>query len=333
MSQLLKSKVLVGLLALNCLLPAWPEASAQSPDSPEGTSGTNHANSSNGTAIPQGLPFFTSPPASNAQPLSAPPLSFVDVNSGRFGKLEIDLTDGQFLNGSTDKLHLTAKDMDLTQGELKSLDVELKGAHLNDFIVDKLTLSTQGSLNFDTGLLFNQKMLQFRSPAEAQVTALISQDSLNKFLKAPTTLNRLSVTAGQKAAVLANLLGASAGNFGLTMETADIALLNSNKVNISATGKLGLAQLAVPLSAQVESRLFLQDGWVQVGDTKLMTAGQEISPQLSQMLVAKINNLSNLGQKSDDIHFSFTNLKVVPGKQLMVTGTAQVNRLRFGRQG
>ncbi|HNH72903.1 MAG TPA: hypothetical protein PLF23_03975, partial [Candidatus Obscuribacter sp.] len=137
---------------------------------------------------------------------------------------------------------------------------------------------------------------------------------------------------GQKAAILANLLGAGAGNLGLTMETADISLLNSNKVNISATGKLGLAQLAVPLSAQVESRLFLQDGWVQVGDTKLMTAGQEISPQLSQMLVAKINNLSNLGQKSDDIHFSFTNLKVVPGKQLMVTGTAQVNRLRFGRQ-
>lgn len=331
MSQFLKSKTLAGLFAIGCLLPLPQTALAQDPENQPGSAGTN--STAGATPLP-GLPFFAMPPASPAAPqaLSAPPLSFVDVNSGRFGKLEIDLTDGQFLNGSTDKLHLTAKDMDLTQGELKSLDLELKGAHLNDFIVDKLTLSTQGALNFDTGLLFNQKMLQFRSPAEAQVTALISQDSLNKFLKAPTTLNRLSVTAGQKAAILANLLGAGAGNLGLTMETADISLLNSNKVNISATGKLGLAQLAVPLSAQVESRLFLQDGWVQVGDTKLMTAGQEISPQLSQMLVAKINNLSNLGQKSDDIHFSFTNLKVVPGKQLMVTGTAQVNRLRFGRQ-
>jgi hypothetical protein len=288
----------------------------------------------------------------NSQPtnqaLAAPPLSFVDVNSGRFGKLEISMDDGQFLSGSTDNLHLIARDMDFAQGELKSLDLELKGAHLRDFIVDKLTLSTQGTLSFDSGLLLNQKMLQFRSPAEAQVTALISQESLNKFLKAPTTLNRLSVTAGQPGSILSKLLGLAqgapnqngqpgqpgqAGQFGLTMETANISLLKSNKINIQAVGKLGLSQLAIPLNAEVESRLFLENGWVQVGDTKLMTAGQEISPQLSQMLVEKINNLSNLGQKSDDIHFSFTDLKVVPGKQLMVTGTAMVNRLRFGRQG
>lgn len=288
----------------------------------------------------------------NSQPtnqaLAAPPLSFVDVNSGRFGKLEISMDDGQFLSGSTDNLHLIARDMDFAQGELKSLDLELKGAHLRDFIVDKLTISTQGTLSFDSGLLLNQKMLQFRSPAEAQVTALISQESLNKFLKAPTTLNRLSVTAGQPGSILSKLLGLAqgapnqngqpgqpgqAGQFGLTMETANISLLKANKINIQAVGKLGLSQLAIPLNAEVESRLFLENGWVQVGDTKLMTAGQEISPQLSQMLVEKINNLSNLGQKSDDIHFSFTDLKVVPGKQLMVTGTAMVNRLRFGRQG
>ncbi|MBX9941520.1 MAG: hypothetical protein K2Y32_19810 [Candidatus Obscuribacterales bacterium] len=292
----------------------------------------------------------------NSQPanqaLAAPPLSFVDVNSGRFGKLEISMDDGQFLSGSTDNLHLIARDMDFAQGELKSLDLELKGAHLRDFIVDKLTLSTQGTLSFDSGLLLNQKMLQFRSPAEAQVTALISQESLNKFLKAPTTLNRLSVTAGQPGSILSKLLGlaqggqpqssqqgqltqsgGAPGSFGLTMETANLSLLKSNKINIQAVGKLGLSQLAIPLNAEVESRLYLENGWVQVGDTKLMTAGQEISPQLSQMLVEKINNLSNLGQKSDDIHFSFTDLKVVPGKQLMVTGTAMVNRLRFGRQG
>lgn len=289
-----------------------------------------------------GLPAGYNAPANTQQqtntplpvnaPLSAPPLSFVDVNSGRFGKLEIDMEEGQFLSGSADNLHITARNMDLNLGELKSLDIEIKGAHLQDFIVDKLTMTTRGALNFDTGILFNHKTLQFTAPAQAQVQALISQESLNKFLKAPTTLNRLSVTAGQKANFIANLLGgAGAGPIGLTVDSADITLGRSNKVNINAAGKLGLAQLAVPLNAQLESKLVLQDGWVQVSETKLMTAGQEISPQLSQMLVSKINNLSNLGQKSDDIHFSFTDLKVVPGKQLLVTGTAQVNRLRFGR--
>jgi hypothetical protein len=258
-------------------------------------------------------------------------LSFVDINSGRFGKLDIDLQDGQFLSGAADNLHLVARNMDLNVGELKSLDIEVKGAHLQDFIVDKLTLNTQGALNFDTGMLLNQKMLQFSSPATAQVTAIISQDSLNKFLKAPTTLDRLSYNVTKKGGMLASLLGSAGGNFGLSITNANIVLGRANKVNLSADGKVGMAQLAVPVSAQLESQLSLIDGWVQLGDTRLMTAGQEISPQLSEILVKKINGLSNLGTRSDDIHFSFTDLKVVPGRQLIVSGTAQVNRLRFGR--
>lgn len=277
----------------------------------------------------------TPPPLQAETPgaIAAPPLSFVDINSGRFGKLEIDLQDGQFLAGSADNLHLVARNMDLNQGQLKSLDIEVKGAHLQDFIVDKMTFSTQGALNFDPGLLFNQKMLQFNSPAQAQVTAIISQDSLNKFLKAPTTLERISITANKRGGFLASLLGSSAGGFGLVISNAAIVLGKSNRVAISADGRLGGAQLAVPLSAELDSQLFLKDGWVQLGDTQLKTAGQEISPQLSEILVKKINNLSNLRQRNEDIHFAFTDLKVNPGRGLTVSGTALISRLRFGRAG
>lgn len=270
-------------------------------------------------------------PQQETQALSAPTLSFVDINSGSFGKLEIDMQDGQFARGACDNIHLVARNMDLNLGELKSLDVEVKGGNMEDFIVDKLTLTTQGALKFDTGLLLNQRVLQFTSPATAQVTALVSQDSLNKYLKAPSTLEKLSYTVTKKGGMLAGLLGAAGGNFGLTMTGASVILGRNNKVSMTAEGKAGLGQLTVPLAAQLESQLSIQDGWVQLGDTKLMTAGQEISPQLSEMLVKKINGLSNLGTKSDDIHFSFTDLKVTSGKQLVVTGTAQVNRLRFGR--
>jgi len=270
-------------------------------------------------------------PPQPGQVLTPAPLNFIDVNSGRFGKLDIDMLDGQFYSGAANHLHLTARNLDLAQGELKALDIVIDGAHLQDFIVDKLTISTEGALNFDVGLVFNQKLLQFTTPATAQVTAQISEESLNKFLKAPSTLERLSVTAGKTGSLIANLLGNSGGNFGLTVDSAEGKLERNNKIHIAATGKVGVSQLTIPLKAEVESKLFLQDGWVQVGETKLMTSGQEISPQLSEMLVKKINNLSNLGHKSDDIHFAFTDIKVQAGKQLVVTGTAQINRLRFGR--
>lgn len=301
MSKLLSTKI-IKVLFVACALSSTVSAQAQNPVAPQ-----------------------------PGQVLAPAPLNFIDVNSGRFGKLDIDMVDGQFYSGAADHLHLTARNLDLGQGELKALDIVIDGAHLQDFIVDKLTISTEGALNFDSGLVFNQKLLQFTSPATAQVTAQISEESLNKFLKAPSTLERLSVTAGKTGSLIANLLGNNGGNFGLTVDSAEGKLQRNNKIHIAATGKVGVSQLTIPLKAEVESKLFLQDGWVQVGETKLMTSGQEISPQLSEMLVKKINNLSNLGHRSDDIHFAFTDIKVQAGKQLVVTGTAQINRLRFGR--
>ncbi|MBP6349262.1 MAG: hypothetical protein KA392_06995 [Candidatus Obscuribacter sp.] len=301
MSKLLSTKI-IKVLFVACALSSTVSAQAQNPVTPQ-----------------------------PGQVLAPAPLNFIDVNSGRFGKLDIDMVDGQFYSGAADHLHLTARNLDLGQGELKALDIVIDGAHLQDFIVDKLTISTEGALNFDSGLVFNQKLLQFTSPATAQVTAQISEESLNKFLKAPSTLERLSVTAGKTGSLIANLLGNNGGNFGLTVDSAEGKLQRNNKIHIAATGKVGVSQLTIPLKAEVESKLFLQDGWVQVGETKLMTSGQEISPQLSEMLVKKINNLSNLGHRSDDIHFAFTDIKVQAGKQLVVTGTAQINRLRFGR--
>ncbi len=264
-------------------------------------------------------------------PIVVPPIAFVDVNSGRFGKLEIDLEKGEFMNGSADKIHLIARDMDLTQGQLKSLFVEVQGGHLQDFIFDNLTMSSQGSLNFDPGILFNHKSLQFTVPAQAEVTATITQESLNKFLNAPRTLDRLSVTANQKAGLLANVLGANAPTIGITVSGANLALGKQNRVNLQVDGKIGVGQLAVPVPLEVTSQLALENGWVQVTDTHLKTAGQEISPVLSEMLVKKINSLSAYGQKSDDIKFVFTDLKVAPGKQFVLKGTAEVSRLRFGR--
>lgn len=301
MSKLLSTKI-INALFVACALSSTVSAQAQNPVTPQ-----------------------------PGQVLTPAPLNFIDVNSGRFGKLDIDMLDGQFYSGAADHLHLTARNLDLAQGELKALDIVIDGAHLQDFIVDKLTISTEGALNFDSGLVFNQKLLQFTTPATAQVTAQISEESLNKFLKAPSTLERLSVTAGKTGSLIANLLGNTGGNFGLTVDSAEGKLQRNNKIHIAATGKVGVSQLTIPLKAEVESKLFLQDGWVQVGETKLMTSGQEISPQLSEMLVKKINNLSNLGHRSDDIHFAFTDIKVQAGKQLVVTGTAQINRLRFGR--
>ncbi len=74
----------------------------------------------------------------------------------------------------------------------------------------------------------------------------------------------------------------------------------------------------------------MQDGSLTIVEPHLTTAGQEIPPELSNFLIKKINLIPANTQKSDDIRFHFTDLKVVAGKQIQLRGTAFVSRLRFG---
>jgi len=178
--------------------------------------------------------------------------------------------------------------------------------------------------------LLNQKILQFRTPANAQVSAVISEESLNRFLKSPRTLDRLSVNSGKKLGFLKNLLGNNA-NIGLTVTNGNITLDKGNRVVINMDTRLAAGGVGVPIPVQLNTRLGLRDGWVELTDTHLLTSGQEISPELSNMVVKKVNGLANWGQSTDDIIFKFTRLKVVPGNKFILEGTADVNRLRFGR--
>jgi hypothetical protein len=271
---------------------------------------------------------------SGQNPLVGPPISFVDVGSGRFGKLEIDLQDGQFMDGAVGNLHLIARNMDLTRGTLAALEIDVKGGRFEDFTCDQLSFTTASASTFDTGSLLNHRMLQFSQPVQAAVTAVVSQSNLNRFLNSPTTLQRLSVNAVQGGGLLGNLLGqlGQAAPVGLTFTGGSLALQPANRMFITMQGKAGLGELAAAIPVELGTRLVLQDGWVNLADTHLTSCGNEISPELSNMVLTRVNSLSNLATRSQDIRFSFTELNVLAGDRIVLKGIAQILRLRFGRE-
>jgi hypothetical protein len=274
--------------------------------------------------------------ASTNEPVVVPPISFIDVNSGHFGKLEIDLENGQFLDTAVDKLHLTAREFDVQPGTLRSLNVSVQGGHLHDFIFDKLTMNTAENLKFDPGVLLNHRLLEFTEPAQADVVVLVSQKSLNQFLSSPKTLERLSVCATRKAgaiASLASLVGIKINQFGLTIDSASLKLMHHNQFKLDFVSKVGLGDLGLPISGTMQGQLSLQDGSLTITEPHLITAGQEIPPELSNFLIKKINLIPANTQKSNDIRFNFTDMKVTAGKQILLRGTASVSRLRFGNAG
>ncbi len=265
------------------------------------------------------------------QPVVVPPITFVDVNSGRFGKLEIDLEDAQFLDTAVDKLHLTAKNLDVREGVLKSLDISVKGGHIHDFTFDQLTMTTETSMNFDSGALLNHRILQFTQPIQTDVTATVSQDSLNRFLNSPKTLDKLSVKANGRAAAIASMVGINSGSVGLSVANASVVIEKHNKIAVNFESNLGVGQMGIPINGEIEGTLDLQDGFLNVSDTHILTNGQELPPQVSALLVKKIDSVANSIQKSDDIRFRFTEIKVIAGKKIQLQGVAQVSRLRFGQ--
>jgi hypothetical protein len=272
-----------------------------------------------------GWPSSTQPEA----PVVVPPINYFDVATGKFGSLDITLKDGEFSTASVDTLHIAATNLDLTQGVLKTLNIQLDKAKFKDFTIDRLNLSSQGNLVFDTGMFLTHRVLQFNTPATAQVLAEISQSSLNGYLNSPRTLQKLSVTAGQKMAALAAILGAS---FGLVFSQANVVLESQDRLKLTATAKLGAGDSAVPVPIVADSHIGLQSGWPGMDDTHIVTAGSELPPEISSVLVNKINNLANWGEKSQDIHFSFNSVKVLPNDKIVLTGTAQLYRLQFGHK-
>jgi hypothetical protein len=264
------------------------------------------------------------------QPLVAPPVTYLDLNTARFGRLEIDLRDAEFLKASVPQLKLLAENMDFNSGTLDSLKIDIVGAKFLEFTVDSLTLFTKGNVHFETGSLLNKRVLEFLSPVTAFVHVSISEKGLNQFLNSPRTLHRLSYSAKRRVPILSTLAGRDV-RFGFEFTDADIAIRPENMVRLDLDSKLGMGGVGVGVPVTVDTKLGLQDGWLKLSDTIVKTKSKELPPEVAERIVRRVNSLSEWGHKSDDIHFTFTDLRVIPGDKLELKGTAEINRLRFGR--
>ncbi len=267
----------------------------------------------------------------NKAPLSVPALTFVDVTSGQFGKLEINLEQARFQDTAVENLHLVASNFDITQGKLSSLDIGIIGGHVQDFIFDKLNLSSNNEMYFDSNDFLTQKTLTFTTPVQANVYAEISQKSLNSFLNAPNTLNRLSATANGKVAMIANMFGVNSNNLGFSVMGLEANLASHNQLKLNLDTRLGLGQNTAVVPVEASAVISLANGWITLNDTHLITAGQELPAPIANMLVSKINNLAKFNDNSRDISFQFTRLTVQPNRKFLLSGQATINKLRFGK--
>lgn len=321
--------------------PAGDSLSEPEAGSPTASTPTDAASPPE-TVTPQPLPSGTtySAPAQSPyaagimpvrKPLVKPPQSLIDLSSAKFGGLDISLQNAEFREAAVDHADFHVEGADFGQGRLSALNIRFGRGRFEEFRFDQFMLSTAGDLNFDPQQLFDKRVLQFKSPAKAAVTAMVSQDSLNQFLGSQKVLDHLSISANKRLGVLASMLGAGPATLVLSIKNAQVTLAKNNKVIIAFNANLGMIGVSVPLAFEIDATLGVKDGWVDIADTHLITNGQEISPKLSEMLVHKIHSLVDWERNNDDIQFQFAEVKVTPGKQFVVKGSALINRLHLSK--
>jgi hypothetical protein len=117
----------------------------------------------------------TSPaaPLPTAIPQPSPsPLSFLDISNGGFGKVDLLIDDAHLQNSSIDKLHIVASNLDMRAGTVKGLTITVNGGRFPMFVFDQLILNSAADMAFDPVAMKNDKVLQFKSPIEAEVSAV-----------------------------------------------------------------------------------------------------------------------------------------------------------------
>jgi hypothetical protein len=263
-------------------------------------------------------------------PMVVPPSSLIDLTSAKFGRLEIDLKQAAFLDARVKDLRLSATNMDMTNGTLDNLLIDADHPEFQDFIIDSFHMSTASGLHFDTNQLLNNKILQFREPASARVSATVSQTSLNAFINSPAVLARLSGSAKKRVPLLSTLARQDV-MFGFDFLGGILRLEPDDHVHLGMDSKLGVAKAKISMPLAVDAKLSLENGWVNLSDTRLLTSGQVVPKDVSSKIIDRINSLSKWADISDDIRFQFTDLKVVPGDRLELQGTAVIRRLRLTR--
>lgn len=267
---------------------------------------------------------------SAATPVVVAPSSLVDLETAKFGRLDIQLKDASFLEAQVRELRLSAENMDMTKGTLDSLSILINDGAFQDFTMDSMRLWTRGSLVFDVQKLLNEKVLQFREPAMAHARVSVTQASFNKFLNAPYILGRLSSAAKKRVPILSQLARKDV-NFGFNFLKGDVKLEPENRIRLTMDSKLGMGKVGIPVTLSAETRVQLLNGWVNFENTRLVTGGQAVPRDMAEKIITRINSLSKWGTQSDDIQFQFTDLDVIPGERLELEGSAMISRLRFSR--
>jgi hypothetical protein len=301
-----------------------PAAATPAAQNPAVTGGIN-------TSVMQQAPQMQAAPVNPQNQVLVTPSSLIDLTSASFGHFEVNLDKAQFKETSLDHAHIGVQGMDFRQGTLKGLSISVSGGRFEQFIFDQMNIDTDGQMHFDPALLLTEKVLQFDAPQRANISVIVSQASLNQFLSSPKTLDKISVTASKRISTIASFFGANAANIGLHLTDVKVLLQKANKVVLLVTANVGMGGVGVPLSFQIDAKLGIKNGWVEITDAHLITNGQEISPQLSEALLKKVNSLASWGHRSDDIQFEFNDIKVAPGKQFVVKGTVIIKRLRLTR--
>lgn len=253
---------------------------------------------------------------SNLPPINSSGVVVIDLPASTAESIRLDIKQGRFASQSVGRLVLDAQGIDFKKGSLNSLGAEVSDGNFDNVLVDSLKMNTQ-AFSFDTLELLNHRRFVLDHPVNASVALKISEESFNRIVASPKTLEKLEKAVAKKT-----------GNISLIQfSNPSIKFMDRNRVKFSVNSSLANA-VGAPM--EFTGKLGVEKGKLSFNGLKMTSNGVQLPVDVSDIVQKKLNELIDL-EKLGKSNFVIRAQDLSLNKGMMeVRGMASLNRLEFG---
>lgn len=267
-------------------------------------------------AILAANPFTVAFSADTLNPINSSGVVLIDLPASSAESIRLDIKQARLAAQSVGRLILDAQGIDFKKGALTSLGAEVQDGNFDNILVDKLTLNTT-AFSFDTLELLNHRRFVLDHAINAAVSMKISEQSLNKFVSNPKTIEKIQKAVSKKTGGM-NLISFS---------NPSLKLMGGNRVKLTLNSTLGNAVVA-PM--ELNGNLAVKSGKLSFENLQLKSNGTQLPVDISDVFEKKLNEMIDL-EKLGKNNFVIQAEKLsVTGKMLEISGNAALTRLDFG---
>lgn len=251
--------------------------------------------------------------------------AYSQLKNSKISNLKVELNKADFTESSFDKLFVESNGVDFSNGTATFVGIHSFGFRKDDIIIDEINVTLK-NISFVTDSLISNQELLLNNPVEASGNIVVTEKAINSILNQPKILENFS-----------NMTETKISKFGIQLNAGMISFYQP-KASILPNNRLQIEMMAsvanlLAFPVKFSCTIALQNSRLTMSSPELITSGVTLPSDISQIINDKLNQLLDMNAKiGDEMNVQITSLEMVPRQKIIVSGTATIKKLNFGKK-